>query len=60
MKKFEYKSVDCSLPSGVEGMVKELNRLGKEGWELVSVSPSDSSEYGLSILTAFLKREIVK
>jgi len=58
MKKFEYKTVDCSLPSGVSGMMTKINKLGKEGWELVSVSPTDSSEYGLSGLTAFLKKEI--
>lgn len=58
MKKFEYKTVDCSLPSGVSGMMTKINKLGKEGWELVSVCPSDSSEYGLSGLTAFLKKEI--
>ena len=58
MKKFEYKTVDCSLPSGVSGMMTKINKLGKEGWELVSVSPTDSSEYGISGLTAFLKKEI--
>ncbi len=58
MKKYEYKTVDCSLPSGVSGMMTKINKLGKEGWELVSVSPTDSSEYGLSGLTAFLKKEI--
>ena len=56
MKKFEYKTVDCSLPSGVSGMMTKINKLGKEGWELVSVCPTDSSEYGLSGLTAFLKK----
>ncbi len=58
MKKYEYKTVDCSLPSGVSGMMTKINKFGKEGWELVSVSPTDSSEYGLSGLTAFLKKEI--
>lgn len=58
MKNFDYKQVDCSLPSGVSKMMTEIKKLGKEGWELVSVCPTDSSEYGLSGLTAFLKREI--
>lgn len=58
MKKFDYKTIDCSLPSGISNMEKQLVKLGKEGWELVSVCPSDSSEYGLSGLTAFLKKEI--
>lgn len=39
-------------------METQLNKLGKEGWELVSVCPTNSSEYGLSIVTAFLKREV--
>ena len=36
----------------------EIRKLGKEGWELVSVCPSASSQYGLEELTAFLKKEI--
>jgi len=43
MKKFDYKSVDCTVPSGLEAMMAEVRRLGKEGWELVSVCPTMSS-----------------
>ena len=60
MKTYQYKEISCSLPSGVSDMMKEMNKLGKEGWELVSVCPSSSSEYGLDILSAFLKKEIEK
>ena len=58
MKKFDYKHVDCSLPSGVSKMMTEIRKLGKEGWELVSVCPTSSSEFGLELLTAFLKKEV--
>ena len=58
MAEFEYKAVDCCLPGGIGDFEDELNELGEEGWELVSVCPSGSSEYGLDSLTAFLKREI--
>ena len=58
MKKFDYKHISCSLPSGVDDMMKQVQKLGKDGWELVSVCPTSSSEYGLDILTAFLKKEI--
>ena len=58
MKKFEYKHVCCTLPSGVDGMMTEVEKLGKQGWELVSVCPTMSSQYGMEELTAFLKKEI--
>ncbi len=58
MKKFEYKHVCCTLPSGVDGMMKEVEKLGKQGWELVSVCPTTSSQFGMEALTAFLKKEI--
>ena len=58
MKKYEYKHLSCSLPSGVDGMMKEVEKLGKLGWELVSVCPTMSSQYGMEQLTAFLKREL--
>ena len=58
MKIFEYKHVSCTLPSGLEGMMNEVKKLGKQGWELVSVCPTMSSQYGMDELTAFLKREL--
>ena len=57
MKKFEYKTESFGTPA-CTGMEKQLNKLGKEGWELVSVCPSDSYGNGLCMITAFLKREI--
>ena len=52
MAKFEYKTIDFSTPA-CEGMGSKLNKLGKEGWELVSVCPT-----GSWLISAFLKREI--
>lgn len=57
MAKFEYKTLDFPTPA-CSGMETQMNKLGKEGWELVSVCPKDISEYGLTIITAFFKREI--
>lgn len=58
MKQYEYKHLSCSLSSGVDGMMKEVEKLGKQGWELVSVCPTMSSQYGIEELTAFMKKEI--
>lgn len=58
MKQFDYKHVNGSMPSGLTKMMNEVRKLGKEGWELVSVCPTVSSEYGLEEVTAFLKKEI--
>lgn len=52
MGKFEYKTVDFPTPA-CTGMEEQLNKLGKEGWELVSVCP-----LGSGLICAFLKREI--
>lgn len=60
MSKFQYQELSCSLPSGVADMMKKLNKLGTDGWELVSVCPTSSSQYGVEELTAFLKKEITK
>ena len=59
MKRFEHKHLSCALSSGIDGMMKEVEKLGKQGWELVSVCPTMSSQYGVEEITAFLKKEIV-
>lgn len=58
MKQFDYRHISCPLPSGTDKMMAEIKKLGKEGWELVSVVPTGSSQYGLEELTAFLKKEV--
>lgn len=60
MKIFEYKHLSCPLPAGVDKMMAEIQKLGKQGWELVSVCPTSSSQYGMEELTAFLKKEVEK
>lgn len=58
MKKFDYKTIVCPAPSGINNILPELQKLGKQGWELVSVCPTESSEYGIGEVTAYLKKEI--
>lgn len=58
MKKFDYKHIDASTPSGVGKMMTEVRKLGKEGWELVSVCPTCSTGYGIETISAFLKKEL--
>ena len=48
------------MPSGLTGLMEEIQKLGKKGWELVSVCPTSSSEYGIDNVTAFLKKEVEK
>ena len=57
MKKYEYTTESFCTPA-CTGMQTRLNKLGKEGWELVSVCPTNSYESGIAEITAFLKREI--
>lgn len=57
MRKFSYKEITYPLPAGLNKLMEGLNKLGSEGWELVSVCPSDSNESGLSRITAFMKKE---
>lgn len=49
MKRWGYKYL---YTSGVGDFLKELNRFGNEGWELVSTERTDSGSY-----REFLKRE---
>lgn len=57
MAKFEYRTERFSTPACTD-MQQKLNTLGKEGWELVSVCPTNSYDSGLAEITAFLKREV--
>ena len=59
MKQFEYKHISCPIPSCIDGMMKDFEKLRQQGWELVSVCPTMSSQYGMEELTAFLKKEIL-
>ncbi len=43
---------------GINNILPELQKLGKQGWDLVSVCPTSSSEYGIDMVTVFLKKEI--
>lgn len=56
MKKFEYFTFERSTPADS----RELNRFGKEGWELVSHSATVVRPLGTSIYSHFytFKREI--
>lgn len=58
MKKFEYKTIKMPTKKGwsygmpdVENFVRELNKLGKQGWELTTSPSSFYREF-------ILKREI--
>ena len=64
MQKFEYKSFSFhNLTNDAidNKVIKDLNKLGEQGWELISVVPAkcyrhfNDPEY---LLTAFFKREI--
>jgi hypothetical protein len=69
MKKWEYAQLDntkgkwylddCEVgnPLPTPGM---LRRMGREGWELVSVVMTDESETSYQALGFFFKREIIK
>lgn len=63
MKKFEYKSYTFAYMVGdsiVKADIKELNKLGSQGWEVIAIAPVrlwkqiDHPEN----LVAFLKREV--
>ena len=66
MKKFEYKifSFHSLAKDEIDSKtLRQLNELGEQGWELVSVAPAkkysvfDDPEY---LLTAFFKREVIR
>lgn len=66
MQKFEYRTLSFHnlTDEGIDqNVVKKLNKLGEQGWELISVVPAknyqhfDDPEY---LLTAFFKKEIKK
>ena len=66
MQKFEYRNIwiyNLTDEEIDQGVVKKLNKLGEQGWELISVVPAknyrhfDDPEY---LLTTFFKKEIKK
>ena len=59
MRKFEYSTESFSTPA-FTGMQEKLNKLGKDGCELVSVCSTNSYDSGLAEIAACLKRESEK
>ena len=61
MTKYQYKVIVFLVKESVENWEKELNRLGKEGWELVEVIPMNA-QLGFAGSTiqirCFLKRKV--
>lgn len=55
IQQFEYKVVSKEYPMDLED---ELNTLGKQGWELTSVTNKTYPLSGESFYTAFLKQPI--
>ena len=63
MKKYEYKVVKTQ-ESGfwnpkldIDTMENELNKLGSEGWELISVADTNYYEGATKEIVLFFKRE---
>jgi hypothetical protein len=56
-QKWEYRVWYLDTSVEAESIQGDLERLGREGWELVSVSPFDSPSYpDQQTLVAFFKR----
>lgn len=64
MKKFEYKTLEVDVSYKLSSssdlnskdLEEDLNRLGEEGWELITLLPRPSTQI-LSKFTLLLKRE---
>lgn len=61
--KFEYKVLKITQPSVFRELLtneKELNELGKEGWELVSATPIAKGGFGTtsSLILIFKRKKI--
>ncbi len=63
MKKWEYQVIELKKDTWTKGKNAEsqLNKLGSEGWEVVSIAPTRSFAYGgdkLGQWVFILKREL--
>lgn len=65
MKKFEYKTITMDAEGIFGGKInnekleKELNRLGSEGWELVSTVTSSVTYGKTAYIVSVFKRELL-